>query len=734
MKTRSHTVIEACDGEEGLELAIARRPDLIITDILMPKVDGYEFLRQLRSISDVAQIPVIVYTSTYVEEVAHLFAMACGAFRVITRPAKPEELLRLIDEALTATPPSSPVQLPDDKFVLEHRRLLTDKLAQKVRDLETEIVYRKAIDSKLATALKASGQKIFDLDLLSGRLTMTEPDEVGERTVSTSANRAWLRSSVLAEDLVLLDDACERAKADRSAIRIQYRHRQVIGEERISELRGSYRYDESGTPTSLSGTVLDVTGHVTTENDRRRLAAIVEHSHDLIGSARPDGTVTYLNTAGKRLIEIDETASVFGSDMFEDLYPEDVSRVQQEVLPAIYESGEWKGELRFVGRLSGQAIPCECSCFSMLNREGVVTNIAIIARDIRSRKEMERQLNLRLVQLTALRRIDVAISGAVDLNLTLQVVVNEVRAVEWVHAACIFLYDSHLRELRFACGDWSQVDGQILAISERAVSARGPIQQVDGSGFDGITIQAQPLLSKGVVKGVLTLAHRAPEGRDQVLTSFIDAVAAQTAIAIDNAMLFEDLQRSRNDLATAYDETLEGWSRALDLRDKETEGHSRRVTDLTMRVARELRLPSEDLQHIRRGALLHDIGKVGVPDKILLKPGPLDEEEGRLMRMHADYALELLAPISYLKAALDIPYCHHERWDGTGYPRRLKGLQIPLAARIFAVADVWDALSSDRPYRKAWPRDQVVEHIRQNSGTHFDPEVVEAFLRVVTST
>ncbi|RYF46768.1 MAG: HD-GYP domain-containing protein, partial [Cytophagaceae bacterium] len=188
------------------------------------------------------------------------------------------------------------------------------------------------------------------------------------------------------------------------------------------------------------------------------------------------------------------------------------------------------------------------------------------------------------------------------------------------------------------------------------------------------------------------------------------------------------LQRSNVELILAYDTTLEGWSRALDLRDKETEGHTMRVTELTMRLAQTLGLSDTEISHIRRGALLHDIGKMGIPDAILFKPGPLTEEEWGIMRRHPVYAFDLLSPIAFLRSALDIPHYHHEKWDGSGYPHGLKGEQIPLSARLFAVVDVWDALRSDRPYRAGWPAERVREHIKQGSGTHFAPHIVDAFL------
>ena len=194
----------------------------------------------------------------------------------------------------------------------------------------------------------------------------------------------------------------------------------------------------------------------------------------------------------------------------------------------------------------------------------------------------------------------------------------------------------------------------------------------------------------------------------------------------------DEIQRAHNELQDAYEETLKGWVRALDARDRETELHSRRVTLLTKSVARQAGIADQDLEDVRRGALLHDIGKIAVPDHILRKPGPLTDAEWVIMRTHPKAAYDILKPINYLANSLDIPYCHHERWDGAGYPRGLKGDAIPLSARIFAVIDVWDALLSDRPYRKAWEREKVIEHIQENSGTHFDPVLADLFLKMMS--
>jgi putative nucleotidyltransferase with HDIG domain len=185
------------------------------------------------------------------------------------------------------------------------------------------------------------------------------------------------------------------------------------------------------------------------------------------------------------------------------------------------------------------------------------------------------------------------------------------------------------------------------------------------------------------------------------------------------------------ELAIAYDATIEGWSHAMDLRDKETEGHTQRVTELTILLAKAMGIKDKEILHIRRGALLHDIGKMGIPDHILLKEGPLTDEEWTIMRKHPLLAYEMIQPIRYLHQSLDIPLAHHEKWDGTGYPRGLKGEEIPLVARIFAIVDVWDAVTSSRPYRKAWSKKKTLAYIKEQSGKHFDPQVVDVFLSVI---
>jgi HD-GYP domain-containing protein (c-di-GMP phosphodiesterase class II) len=210
----------------------------------------------------------------------------------------------------------------------------------------------------------------------------------------------------------------------------------------------------------------------------------------------------------------------------------------------------------------------------------------------------------------------------------------------------------------------------------------------------------------------------------------IDTIVGKMAIAVNSDAIIESLQQVYSNLILAYDAMLDGWSRALDLRDKETEGHSARVTQLSVSLAKAMGVSPADLIHVHRGALLHDVGKIGVPDRILLKPGPLTQDEWQVMHKHPVYAFEWLSGISFLREALDIPYCHHERLDGSGYPRGLMGEEIPLLARIFAVVDVWDALTHDRPYRAAWPEGKALSYIDMLAGRQLDPDVVSVFLEI----
>ena len=356
----------------------------------------------------------------------------------------------------------------------------------------------------------------------------------------------------------------------------------------------------------------------------------------------------------------------------------------------------------------------------------------------------------RLNHLQALQSIDAAITSTHNLDLKLNVFVEKIVAQLDLDAVSVLLFNPHLLTLKYAAGNGFRITEQPMpsvrlgqgyagraALERRIISVPqltpGELTTMVSTpshytSEPWVSYFAVPLITRGQVKGVLEAFHRTPLMPTPEWLALLETLSNQAAIAIDNSELFSDLQRSNIELSVAYDTTLEGWSRALDMRDHETEGHTQRVTDTTLLLARQFGIRSSEMVHIRRGALLHDIGKMGIPDSILLKPGPLSDDEWVVMRKHPVYALELLSHVPYLKQALDIPYSHHEKWDGSGYPRGLKEEQIPLASRLFAVVDVWDALRSNRPYRAGWPQDKVRAHILAGSGTHFDPQAVEAFM------
>ena len=381
--------------------------------------------------------------------------------------------------------------------------------------------------------------------------------------------------------------------------------------------------------------------------------------------------------------------------------------------------------------------------------ESMASQIAIALDNARLLKQTQEQIN----RLAALHDIDLVINSSLDFRVTLNILLDQVVDKLKIDAASVLLFDPRTQMLEYAAGRGFRthsIENYRLRMGEdvsgQAAMEKHLIQALNLNESDDSQVYANvmreegfesyfsvTLFAKGQVKGVLDVFNRKMINPDQDWFHFLETLGGQAAIAIDNATLLEDLHRTNVELTLAYDTTLEGWSKALDLRDKETEGHALRVTELTIKIAQELGICDEDIINIRRGSLLHDIGKMGIPDKILLKPALLNKEEWLIMKTHSSLAFNLLSPIGYLQPALDIPLYHHERFDGSGYPEGLKGEEIPLAARIFAIVDVWDALTSDRPYRPAWSTKKTLTYIKTQSGKLFDPKIVDVFLPLMKS-
>ena len=470
--------------------------------------------------------------------------------------------------------------------------------------------------------------------------------------------------------------------------------------------------------------------------------------------------------ATDRVIWSGSAAAVFGRpgggfggtfhDFYESVHPDDRASVAEAIDRSIDEGAAYEVEFR-VCRQDGVIRWMSGKGKVVCGSDGRPTRLVGIGMDITDRKSAEREISVlnaelegRLERLNALRKIDQAITGCHDLDLTLGIVLDQVLSRLRVDAAGILLADPHAPSLEYAIrrgyrggkrrDELSRLDREPVrrAIEDWKIQhVSAPSGAVAGASDDWMASEgfvehwAVPLTAKGRVLGVLEVGHRSPLSPDDEWREFLEALGGQAAIAIDNAGLLGTLHRSNLELSLAYDATIEGWARAMDLRDHETVGHSRRVTKMTVKLARAMNVADAELVHFRRGAILHDIGKIGVPDSILRKRGRLTPDEAAVMRRHPQYALELLSPIAFLREALEIPYCHHEKWDGSGYPRGLKGEQIPLSARIFAAVDIWDALRSDRPYRKALPPEVVYRQLRSYAGTHLDPDIVPVFINLL---
>jgi len=480
----------------------------------------------------------------------------------------------------------------------------------------------------------------------------------------------------------------------------------------------------------------------------QQMKALVTSLDDIVFEL--DGQGTYLQTwaTNETLLALPKS-QLLGKRVV-DVLGEEIGCRYKDAIRRVLQSGKTEtveypldveaGRRWFIARIS-----------PIVKGRGSPTSVVALVRDITNWKLSEMKIKEQLDRLTALRELDQLIVSTLDLGICLNELLARTVKLLAVDAVDVLLLDPVQNTLQYRIGVGFHTKiiqnahvklGQSLA---GKVAMERRIVQIQNSSLDGrdpflgddlkeegfVRYIGAPLTAKGKVIGVLEAFDRSVRERNQDWLNFFGVLAGQAAVMVNNAQLFNDLQVTNSELTMAYDETIEGWSQALDLRDKETEGHSRRVTELTLRLARGLGFGEEEMIHLRRGALLHDIGKIGVPDLILQKPGSLTEIEWDQMRKHPQYAYDMLAPITYLRKAIDIPYCHHEHFDGTGYPRGLKGEEIPLAARVFAVVDMWDALTSDRPYRKAWPQKKALNYIRKQAGRLFDPNVVEIFLKEI---
>ena len=623
----------------------------------------------------------------------------------------------------------------------EFRTRITAEAALRESEEKYRLLMHNANDG-IVIADAESGE-ILEVNRKIEELTGVQADRLIGRHITelhSSGNKERCRKlfqEVIDRKSSLVDDIC-------------ILHRDHDGNGRDIPVEINANLVEIGGKKIIQGIFRDITLRSTAEAARRKEKERAEQYLDVAGVILrvldQSGAVTLINRKGSEILGYGEE-EIVGKNWFEHFVPERLRKEVREVFARLLAGQDVEYYENPITTRSGEERTIAWHNTLIKDEHGRIIAALSSGEDVTARKRAEEQARYRLEHLTTLHAIDLIISSNLDLRVTLQEILDLVITQLHVDAADVLLLSPHTQMLEFAAMQGfrdARIQHSRLRLGEglagRAAlelrSIRVPDLTAPDSGYvraplleqEGFVAYAVvPLIAKGQVKGVLEVLNRVAMVFDEEWINFLEALAAQAAIAIDNATLFKDLQRSNAGLILAYDTTIEGWARALELRDQETEGHTQRATEMTLRIAGLMGISETELVHIRRGSLLHDIGKMSIPDSILLKTGPLTDEEWTIMRRHPVYAFELLSPIAYLKPALDIPYCHHERWDGTGYPRGLKGEQIPLAARIFALADTWDALYSDRRYHAAWSEEKVREFIRSQAGVQFDPKVVEVF-------
>jgi PAS domain S-box-containing protein/putative nucleotidyltransferase with HDIG domain len=708
--------------EKGLERLASNHIEAVLLDLSLPDSEGLDTLR--RVLTSAPSIPVIVMTGQADEAVA-MQAVQAGA---------------------------------QDYLIKGHvdGRLLTRSIQYAIQRKQTE------------EALRESEER-FRLVVQSAPSAMIVVDKRGNITLAnTHAEKLFGYSAheLLGQPVELL--VPQQFRKVHSHLHQNYLAQpQAIA---IGKRQSLYGLQQDGHEIPLeiglapyqSSEGLHVLALINDLTERKRAETALQEKEHLLSEAQRIGRI------GSWSYAIERGTLQFSEEMYRllDVAAEDFPHTREGLLGLIYSADRsvmaaWVEEIRAGKQVrepdfrlfcrNGELRYIQCRGRVEFDYNGKPERFIGTMQDITERKLAEIQIRQQIEHLNALRRIDRAIISSFNLHSILETFLSQVITELQVDAAVVLLLNPEKQTLEIAArqGFRSQApetarlpiveshagrvarERRLIKIENLKDQPGDPLLTTVLAGEGFVCYYGVPLIAKGEVQGVLEIFHRVPLRPYPEWLDFLNTLAGQAAIAIENATLFENLQDSNRELSQAYDATIEGWSRALDLRDKETEGHTLRVTALTLNLARSFGFNEEELRYIRWGALLHDIGKMGVPDHILLKPEALTEAELAIMGRHAQYAFDLLKPIAFLQPALDIPYCHHEKWDGTGYPRGLKGEGIPMAARLFAIVDVWDALTSDRPYRSAWSQEQALTYIREQSGRHFDPQVVDLFFKLL---
>lgn len=760
----NYRVLTAPDGATALTLAHQNALNLALVDIRLPDLSGNDLLVQIKTLQPDIEVLILTGNATVESTVQ---ALAHGAYRYLIKPVNPDELLVALEQAL-------------------HKQRLTIENRQLIVELQRELEERKRAEAALQAErdfaqqiLNTLGQgvtvinreKVFEyVNPAYARFVGRTPDElIGKRPTDVTtpedhailaqehAKRQYGKTSTYETRLVHTDghlvpvmitsvprwvnDEYAGAIAVITNLTERYqREREMQAIATISAaLRAATTRDEM-LPIIVDNTMQLLNAQAAAIVTRRAITdeSVFECARGAwakgVGRRTPPGKgLSALILRTKQPYVTDDVTN--DPNIFWKEWDDKRVRALASV-PLIVAQDQVIGTLG-IGRIT-PITPDEVR---------VLVAVADIAANALHRATLHEQTEQRLQHLLALQAVNQAINASLDLRIILDILIDQVKNQLRVDAVAVLLCHPQTPILTYTIGRGfrNPIEHLTVRIGEGYTGRVAREQRTIALGYfiasehaphfanEGfVAYCGVPLIAKGQLVGVLEVFQRASFSPDAEWIHLLETLALQAALAINNARLYEELQRTHTQLELSYDTTIESWARALELRGYESAGHIQRVVELTEQFARALGIHDTRLRHIRHGALLHDIGKLALPDTdpALRLNDPLCEDES-ILRRHPELAYNLLRTIPYLRYALDIPYCHHEKWDGSGYPRGLKGEEIPLAARLFAIVDMWDLVRTTPPYNTTWSNHQAREHIRSRAGTSFDPNLVETFLKLV---
>jgi response regulator RpfG family c-di-GMP phosphodiesterase/putative methionine-R-sulfoxide reductase with GAF domain len=702
---RDAKFFSATSGQAGIELARQEDPTIILLDIVMPGMDGYAVTRIIKSDERLKHIPIIFLTALKTDKKSRIKALEMGADAFLPKPFDETELIAQL-RAMARIHAS----VDRDK---QEKEQLSRLVEERTQAIESELVQRRKAEVETQEAYAKLKQNQLALLLLMEEMK----DEITARKKAEEN---------LQQRLTELEILADFSRALSQLMTPEQIGQKIIDlfEEKLDWHHIAIRQYQ---PNNDTLKVLAFTQPGLNDEGVRK--ATLKRFNTII--SKPGEGLSGWVWQQSKLVNLPDVTQ---NEHYLETYPGIRSG-----LYAPLQAGD-----RTIGVISLESE--QPQAFSQVD-ERMLTTLAAQASVALENARLYEQTATRLKNIESLRQIDRAISASFDIKSTLAIITETARNQLDVSAVVILLYNpqAQMLEFAFAQGFRTSVTRDIqlnikTRLANQVVSNRKMVQISDLQALEAdvlppalksegfVSYVGVPLLAKSKVNGVLEIYNRTGIQQEREWFDFLEAFAHQASIAINNAKLFDDLQRLNVEISLSYDNTIESWARTLEIRDPSSSGHAQRVMNMCVSMASTLGLDADSISQIRRGALLHDIGMLGLPETILFKPGELTTAEWEVVRQHPKIAFDLLAPLANWRQAVDISYCHHERWDGSGYPQGLKNQSIPLAARICSLVDVFDTLLMERSFRPAWNKAQATQYIRDGAGSQFDPDLVRIFL------